>query len=72
MAKGRTFKNKVICHTNDFKDKINENIKKWIESNGGKFSRELTPEVTHLIASKKAWKKYYPIGKIIKPWLRRH
>ncbi|KAJ4376217.1 hypothetical protein N0V83_001500 [Neocucurbitaria cava] len=31
-------------------------IKKWVEANGGKWSPTITKKVTHLIASKEAWK----------------
>jgi hypothetical protein len=32
-------------------------IKKWVEANGGKWSARVDTRVTHLIASKEAWKK---------------
>jgi hypothetical protein len=32
-------------------------IKKWVEANGGKWSARVDKRVTHLIASKEAWKK---------------
>jgi hypothetical protein len=32
-------------------------IKKWVEANGGKWSARVNERVTHLIASKDAWKK---------------
>jgi hypothetical protein len=32
------------------------NIKKWVEANGGKWSPRVEERVTHLIASKEAWK----------------
>jgi hypothetical protein len=32
-------------------------IKKWVEANGGKWSARVDKRVTHLVASKEAWKK---------------
>ena len=58
----KTFKNVVLCHTNDFPDDQNNKIKGWVEGNGGKFSKDVTTEVTHLVTSMRAWKRYHPLG----------
>ncbi|EXJ93277.1 hypothetical protein A1O1_01669 [Capronia coronata CBS 617.96] len=60
---GRTFRNIHIASTNDFPGEKNDKIKGWIEHNGGTFSKEISKEVTHLIASQKAWKHYHPLVK---------
>ena len=59
---GRTFAKVVLCSTNDFPQHKNDKIKRWVENNGGTFTTEMTPKVTHLIASTKAWKRYHPLG----------
>lgn len=59
---GKTFRGIHASHTNDFDAKKNDKIKGWIEYNGGTFSREISSNVTHLIASPKAWKNKVPLG----------
>lgn len=59
---GRTFKGIVACSTNDHPGPQNEHIKNWVENNGGKFTKELDNDVTHLVCSKKAWQRYHDIG----------
>jgi len=59
---GRTFARITLASTNDFSPHKNDKIKGWVEHNGGTFSKEITPSVTHLVASSKAWKSYVPIG----------
>ena len=64
MPKSKTFRHVVLCHTNDFPSNKNDKIKGWVESHGGIFSKMLTPDVTHFVASKPAWKKYPPVGRL--------
>jgi hypothetical protein len=64
MSKSKTFRHVVLCHTDDFPSNKKDKIKGWVESHGGIFSKRLTPDVTHFVASKLAWKKYPPIGKL--------
>lgn len=59
---GKTFKKINLCHTNDFPDNKNDKIQKWVENNGGRFSKVIDSNVTHLIASRKAWKQYHTLG----------
>ena len=59
---GRTFARIILCSTDDFLSHKNDKIKGWVEHNGGTFSKEMHPKVTHLLASKQAWKRYIPIG----------
>jgi hypothetical protein len=59
---GKTFRSVIIASTGDFGDKTDK-IKNWVEHAGGTFSKDINPSVTHLIASKKAWKRYHPMGK---------
>jgi BRCA1 C Terminus (BRCT) domain len=58
---GKSFRKIHLCHTNDFGSK-NDKIRDWVVYNGGTFSRGLNDAVTHLVCSKKAWKKYYDVG----------
>ena len=62
MGKSKTFAKVVLCHTDDFPAKKNDKIKGWVEAHGGTFSKTLTPHVTHLVCSKRAWKEYLPLG----------
>lgn len=39
-----------------------DKIRGWVESNGGKYTTEISANVTHLLTSKKAWAEYTPIG----------
>ena len=59
---GRTFARIILCSTDDFPSHKNDKVKGWVEHNGGTFSKEMHPKVTHLLASKQAWQTYYPIG----------
>lgn len=59
---GQTFRNITVASTSDFGDKTDK-IKNWVEHAGGTFSKDVTLDVTHLVASKKAWKRYHPLGK---------
>ncbi|KAI1615223.1 hypothetical protein EDD37DRAFT_511690 [Exophiala viscosa] len=59
---GKTFRNIVLASTGDFGDK-SDKIKNWVEHAGGRFSKEITKDVTHLVASQRAWKKYHPMVK---------
>lgn len=61
---GKTFRNIHLASTNDFEPAKNDKIKGWVEHNGGTFTKEITQDVTHLVASTKAWKRYHPLGKI--------
>ncbi|KAL2401648.1 hypothetical protein ABEF93_007687 [Exophiala dermatitidis] len=58
---GKTLRNLCIASTNDFPGDKNDKIKGWIEHNGGIFSKDMSENVTHLLASQKAWKKYHPL-----------
>lgn len=44
----------VIAMTGTLRAEPNQ-IRKWVEANGGKWSPRVEPSVTHLIASKEAW-----------------
>ncbi|KAK5364833.1 hypothetical protein LTR20_008769 [Exophiala xenobiotica] len=57
---GKTFRSVIIASTGDFGDKTDK-IKNWVEHAGGTFSKDINPSVTHLVASKKAWKRYHPM-----------
>ncbi|KAK4940687.1 hypothetical protein LTR10_019197 [Elasticomyces elasticus] len=59
---GKTFRNIVLASTGDFGDK-SDKIKNWVEHAGGRFTKEITKDVTHLVASQRAWKKYHPMVK---------
>ncbi|KAJ9624619.1 hypothetical protein H2204_010801 [Knufia peltigerae] len=57
---GKAFRNITVASTGDFGDKTDK-IKNWVEHAGGTFSKDVTPSVTHLVTSKKAWKRYHPM-----------
>lgn len=59
---GRSFRSVVLTSTGDFGDKTDK-IKQWVEANGGIYSKDITPNVTHLVCSDKAWKKGVDIGR---------
>lgn len=60
---GKTFRNIVLASTGDFGDKTDK-IKNWVEHAGGTFAKEISKDVTHLVTSHRAWKKYHPTGKL--------
>ncbi|RMZ76439.1 hypothetical protein DV737_g4826, partial [Chaetothyriales sp. CBS 132003] len=47
----------VLCSTDDFGADRNSQMRRWVESNGGRYSSSMTPEVTHLVATKQAFKQ---------------
>ena len=70
----------TIAVTGDFgEQRSHGNMKNWIEVQGGKFSRNVTPQVTHLICSKEHWKaktaavrealRYRPVNIVSFDWL---
>ena len=63
MSKNKTFRNVVLCHTDNFPPSKNDKIKGWVEGNGGTFTKTLTPAVACLLCSDHTWRKYLPIGK---------
>jgi NAD-dependent DNA ligase len=53
----------VLASTGDHPKGKDEKIKNWVEHAGGTFVKDsISKDVTHLVCSEKAWKKYYPIG----------
>ncbi|KAJ9601958.1 hypothetical protein H2200_013517 [Cladophialophora chaetospira] len=59
----KRFGNIILASTGDFPKDTDNKIKGWVEHAGGTFARELSKDVTHLLCSEKAWKRYYPIVK---------
>ncbi|RMZ91688.1 hypothetical protein DV736_g1056, partial [Chaetothyriales sp. CBS 134916] len=53
----RPFSKVVLCSTHDFGPDRNGQIQRWVESNGGRYSSSMTPEVTHLVATEQAFKQ---------------
>lgn len=47
-----------------FPDGIAEKIPQWIRANGGRFSRGMDAQVTHLIATEQAYKDNGPLSMI--------
>lgn len=45
--------------------KGNEQLKKWVDTNGGQWALRVTKAVTHLICSKEAYKKNVDAGTLI-------
>ena len=46
-----------------FEEGIGDKIPQWIRANGGQFSRDVNPRVTHLIATKQAYKNNASLGR---------
>jgi anthranilate synthase/indole-3-glycerol phosphate synthase/phosphoribosylanthranilate isomerase len=59
----------VLASTGDFPGETDNKVKGWVEHAGGTFVKELSKDVTHLVCSEKAWKRYYPIGMFAFPRL---
>jgi hypothetical protein len=57
------FKHKIIASTGGHPLKVDDKIQSWVQHNGGRFIRELSKEVTHLICSKAVWKQNLPMVK---------
>ncbi|OQE18097.1 hypothetical protein PENFLA_c022G05342 [Penicillium flavigenum] len=55
---GKPFQRIHASIVGKFQDGIGEKIPQWIRANGGQFSREVSPRVTHLIATKEAFKTH--------------
>ncbi|KAI3230120.1 hypothetical protein DTO012A9_8456 [Penicillium roqueforti] len=55
---GKTFQRIHASIVGKFQDGIGEKIPQWIRANGGQFSRDVNPRVTHLIATKEAFKSH--------------
>ncbi|CAG8908125.1 unnamed protein product [Penicillium egyptiacum] len=55
---GKPFQSIRASIVGKFQDGIGEKIPQWIRANGGQFSREVSPRVTHLIATKEAFKTH--------------
>ncbi|KAJ5361431.1 hypothetical protein N7541_002275 [Penicillium brevicompactum] len=60
---GRTFQKVHCAMVGKFADGIAEKIPQWIKANGGQFSRGIDACVTHLIATKQAYKENGPLIK---------
>ncbi|PYH98586.1 hypothetical protein BO71DRAFT_426032 [Aspergillus ellipticus CBS 707.79] len=52
---GKTFKNIYACSVGKF-DGNADKIPQWVRANGGRYSKDISEEITHLIASKEAYK----------------
>ncbi|KAJ5188284.1 hypothetical protein N7472_007298 [Penicillium cf. griseofulvum] len=53
---GKPFQRIHASIVGKFEDGVGEKIPQWIRANGGQFSRDVNPQVTHLIATKEAFK----------------
>ena len=55
----------TIAVTGDFgESRGHDKMKQWITRNGGKFTVDISPKVTHLICSKEHYKKAVTMGMI--------
>ncbi|KAJ6167553.1 hypothetical protein N7497_000396 [Penicillium chrysogenum] len=55
---GKPFQRIHASIVGKFQDGIGDKIPQWIRANGGQFSREVSSRVTHLIATKEAFKTH--------------
>ncbi|KAG0154841.1 hypothetical protein PDIDSM_412 [Penicillium digitatum] len=55
---GKSFQRVHASAVGNFEDGVGEKIPQWIRANGGQFSRDVNPRVTHLIATKEAFKNH--------------
>ncbi|ETI24035.1 hypothetical protein G647_03404 [Cladophialophora carrionii CBS 160.54] len=51
----------VLASTGDLPGDKDSKVKGWVEHAGGTFVKEVSRDVTHLVCSEKAWKRYHPI-----------
>jgi hypothetical protein len=59
-------KNLVITSVGDHgAGKGNEQLKRWVEANGGRWQPRVSKNITHVICSKEAWKKNAEAGALI-------
>lgn len=64
MGKRHLLTGDIIAISGDFgKPRSAENLKRWIEGNGGRYSTKVEDGVTHLICSKEHWKSQPAAGK---------
>ncbi|KAJ5771319.1 uncharacterized protein N7511_003370 [Penicillium nucicola] len=54
---GKTFAKVHASMTGKFEGEIGEKIPQWIRANGGDFSRDINPRVTHLITTEEAFRE---------------
>ena len=53
---GKTFGKVKVCLSGDFGPKA-EKVRQWVEANGGRLSKHVDTDVTHLITTKDAFRK---------------
>jgi hypothetical protein len=57
------FKGFTVATTGDFgKQRTSEQIKRWVEANGGRYVTKIDENVTHLICSAEHWKSQSSMG----------
>lgn len=61
---GKTFQKVHGCSIGSFEGN-GDKIPQWIRANGGSYSKDMNSEVTHLITTKEAYKKYVGAGKLL-------
>ena len=61
---GKTFQKIHGCSVGNFESN-GDKIPQWIRANGGKYSKDINNEVTHLITTKEAYKRNVPIGESV-------
>lgn len=53
----------TIAATGDFgKERSHENIKRWVEKNGGQWAMKMSEDVTHLVCTKEDYRTKAPMG----------
>lgn len=63
MPSKKLLKDRVVAATGDFGEaRTHDNLKRWVEANGGKWVTTITADITHLIASKEHWVRQTALG----------
>jgi hypothetical protein len=64
MGKNIAFKNLLIAASGDFgSNRTHNDLRRWVETNGGNFTTRLSEEVTHLVCTNDHWNRQVDTGK---------
>jgi hypothetical protein len=66
---GKTFEHINAAMVGNFERGIGEKIPQWLKANGGTFSRDINPSVTHLITTEEAFTQNGEPGTLLSKFL---